>query len=274
MTALLELTNISRDFGGVRAVDGVSFSLEPGCRTALIGPNGAGKTSLMNILSGLIRADQGQIRLNGKRIDRLTADRRAHHGIGRTFQITNVYKRLSVRDNLAISLAARNPGDTFRWWRGWSRNTAQEALVWAERLGLATLADKPAGLLAYGDQKRLDIGLALIGRPRLLLLDEPMAGVTQQDRESLMTLATDLLAEGAEQAGILFTEHDMNTVFQQADRILVLDHGRLIADGTPDQIARDASVQRLYLGQKHPANNRAPHQLPHRAQTRADGDRP
>ncbi len=251
MTALLELDNITKDFGGVRAVDGVSFSLEPGTRTALIGPNGAGKTSLMNILSGLVMADHGSIRLNGERVETLAAHKRMRYGLGRTFQITNIYKRLSVRDNLAISLAAQRRGYTFQWWRGWSKATTQEAMVWAERLGLASQAERPASLLAYGDQKRLDIGLALISKPQLLLLDEPMAGVTQQDRQSLMTLARDLLAEHTEQAGMLFTEHDMNTVFQQAERILVLDHGRIIADGKPDDIARDQTVQRLYLGQKH-----------------------
>lgn len=250
MTALLNLTDITKDFGGVRAVDGINLAITPGECVALIGPNGAGKTSLMNIISGLIKPDQGTIALAGKPITHLAAHKRVRQGLGRTFQITATYKRLSVLNNIAVSLAAQRPGLTVRFWSAWPASVKTDAMIWLEKLSLADKADQLAGNLAYGDQKRLDIGMALTSQPKLLLLDEPMAGVSQQDRHGLMSLAKSLVMDQAASNGILFTEHDMAMVFRHADRVLVMNQGQLIANGTPDDIAADKEVQRLYLGQQ------------------------
>ena len=251
MSGLLHLKGLTKSFGGVRAVDDVSVTIEPGQSVALIGPNGAGKTTLINLLSGLITPDKGDIQLGATPLHHLPAHRRIKAGLGRTFQITAPFKRLTVHTNMALTLAAQQSGFTNRWLRRWPGAVDDAAHEWLKRIGLEHQANNTAGILAYGDQKRLELGLALATNPQLLLLDEPMAGVSQHDRDDLMTLALGTLKsplEAEQNRAVLFTEHDMATVFSHADRILVLAQGKLIADGTPDAIAADADVQDIYLG--------------------------
>ncbi|MEO0392348.1 MAG: ABC transporter ATP-binding protein [Pseudomonadota bacterium] len=248
MTVALHIQGLRKSFGGVMAVDDVSTHVAPGECVALIGPNGAGKTTLINLISGLIKQDGGSIHLHDTAIHHLPAHRRIRHGLSRTFQITAPYHRLTVRMNMAITLAAQQTGATWRWSGSWPASIDAAADAWLTRLDLQSHADDLAGTLAYGDQKRLELGLALATEPTLLLLDEPMAGVSHEDRSSLMTQAKAVL-EQDKPGAILFTEHDMATVFSHADRILVLDQGRLIAADTPEKIANNDQVQRIYLGQ-------------------------
>lgn len=244
---LLTVSRLTRRFGGVAACDGVDFTITHGERVALIGPNGAGKTTLFHLLSGLIRPDAGTITLAGRDITRLTPPARLRAGLARTFQIARGFDSLDLIDNVALAVSAARPG-----WRGWhplrppAAADRAEALRLLARLQLADWRESPVATLPYGLRKRLDLAIALAGRPKLLLLDEPMAGVALDERDQLMALARDAMA-GPDRA-LLFTEHDMEVVFGHATRVLVLEHGRLLADGTPDDIRANPAVQAIYLG--------------------------
>lgn len=244
---LLEARGLAKAYGGVEAVRGVSFSLGPGEMLALIGPNGAGKSTLFAMLGGQVRPDAGQVLLDGRDVTRVPARGRFALGVGRTFQVAATFPSLSVRENVQTALLSR-AGAAFRLLGRADRRHRAEADALLGQVGLAGAADRPAGELAYGDVKRLELALALGNAPRLLLMDEPTAGMARAERADLMRLARGIARARA--IGVLFTEHDMEAVFGHADRILVLDRGALIAAGTPDAIRRDPKVRAVYLGEE------------------------
>ena len=223
----------------------VSFTLDQGEMLALIGPNGAGKSTTFNMVGGQLRPDAGQIRLDGRDITGLSPRRIAGLGVGRTFQITATFGSMTVRENVQMALLAARR-EFWRAWRPVRDQHAAEAAALLEAVGLLAQASRPAAILAYGDLKRLELAMALADKPRLLLMDEPTAGMAPAERVALMQL-TRRLASGRRVA-VLFTEHDMDVVFSTADRILVLNRGRLIASGTGPQIRANQQVREIYLG--------------------------
>ncbi len=242
---MLEVENISKAFGGVAAVSAVSFRVAAGEMLALIGPNGAGKSTCFNMLGGQLAPDSGEIRLDGRSLRGLGPRGICRLGVGRTFQITATFTSMTVRENIQMSLIAHHR----RVWRPLVRATAlyaREADALLDRVALGAEADRAAGVLAYGDLKRLELAMALAGRPRLLLMDEPTAGMAPAERAGLMALTRGIADAG--DVAVLFTEHDMDVVFGTADRILVLNRGELIAEGDADAIRADALVREVYLG--------------------------
>jgi branched-chain amino acid transport system ATP-binding protein len=243
--SVLEVDALAKSFGGVRAVDGVGFALAAGEMLALIGPNGAGKSTCFNMLNGQLRPDAGRIRLHGRDIAGLPPRAVFRHGVGRTFQVTATFASMTARENVQLALLAHRRR-VWRLWRPAARWFADEALALLERVGMGGQAERAAGVLAYGDLKRLELAIALAGAPGLLLMDEPTAGMGAGERVALMRLVRDLAGSGG--LAVLFTEHDMDVVFGVADRILVLERGRLIAEGDPEAIRADARVRAVYLG--------------------------
>jgi len=242
---LLEVNGLAKSFGGVRAVHGVSFDVAAGEVVAMIGPNGAGKTTCFNLLSGQAAADAGDVRLDGRPLLGLAPRHVWRQGVGHTFQVTATFGSMNVRENMLVALLSRER----RLWsflRLAQRAYAAEADALLARVGIAHLAERVCAELAYGDLKRVEVAMVLACRPRLLLMDEPAAGMAQEERSALMTLATDLARRDG--AAVLFTEHDMDVVFTHAHRIMVLHQGTLIADGTPDTVRADARVRQIYLG--------------------------
>lgn len=242
---LLEVRGLCRAFGGVRAVDDVSFTLDRGRLLALIGPNGAGKTTCFNVINGQLAPDRGSVRLGGRELVGLAPHRIWRLGVGRTFQITATYPSMTVCENVQMALLSHHR----RLFSFRGRASAQyrgEALVLLERVGMAEQEDRPCSVLAYGDLKRVELAVALANAPSLLLMDEPTAGMSPGERIELMQLAAGIVAERG--IGVLFTEHDMDVVFRHADHILVLDRGRLIADGAPEAVRADPRVRAVYLG--------------------------
>jgi len=234
---MLIARNLSRSFGGLKAVDNVDFSVDPGEVRAIIGPNGAGKSTFVNLISGRIEPDAGVVGFNGRDITWLPAHKRVRLGIAYTFQITSIFANLSVADNVALA-AQRVAGDG-------ARTSLKVAVKTAlERVGLAGSADKKAGLLAYGHQRLLEIAMGLALKPRLLILDEPTQGLSDPEIDTFLSLVRELRQE----ATILLIEHNMRVVMQLADRITVLDAGRVLAEGTPAEIRANAKVQAAYLG--------------------------
>lgn len=233
MTVMLEARALRKSFGGLVAVDDVSFTLSRAERVALIGPNGAGKSTCFNLLSGEATPDTGQIILDGTDISRLAPHLRQRAGLGRTFQIAAVFRSMTVSENVTTALiaAGRSPDN-------------RRALL--TEVGLAGLGARLVTDLAYGDIKRVEMAMALAARPKVLLLDEPTAGMAGPERTRIMETAAALADKNG--TALLFTEHDMDAVFGFADRILVMDQGRLIADGTPDEIRENTEVKRVYLG--------------------------
>jgi branched-chain amino acid transport system ATP-binding protein len=245
MTVVLEARGLSKTFGGVTAVDNVSFSVAAAELLALIGPNGAGKTTCFNMLNGQLKPDRGEVLLADERITGLAPRIVARKGVGRTFQITATYGSMTVRENLQTALIATNRGE----WRMMGSATAGHRGKAEELLALVNMADqadRACGVLAYGDLKRVELAVALAGDPRLLLMDEPTAGMAPSERVALMELAADIAK--SRQIAVLFTEHDMDVVFAHADRIIVLDRGRLIAGGTAAEVRANPDVQAVYLG--------------------------
>jgi branched-chain amino acid transport system ATP-binding protein len=229
---LLEARGLTRRFGGLTAVENVDLDLPPGGIHALIGPNGAGKTTLVGLLCGRLLPDAGSIRFEGGDITRLPAHARVRLGIAYTFQITSIYPRLSVFDNVALAAQRTAP------------DLAADTLTALARVGLDALAPRPAGTLAYGHQRLLEIAMGLALRPRLLILDEPTQGLAPAEIAGFKTLAREIAAT----ATLLLIEHNMDVVMDLADRITVLNFGETLATGTPATIRADPAVQAAYLG--------------------------
>jgi branched-chain amino acid transport system ATP-binding protein len=245
MTALLSVEHLEKSFGGVRAVEAVSFQVAPGERLALIGPNGAGKSTCFNMLNGQLRPDAGTVRLDGRDVTRMGPAEKFRAGVGRTFQITATFASMTAAENVQVALMsfARTLWHPFRRATDQHRDAAQALLA---RVGLAGQADRAAGVLAYGDLKRLELAIALASQPRLLLMDEPTAGMAPSERAAMMDLVSAIVA--GQGISVLFTEHDMDVVFGHADRVLVLNRGALIFAGTGAEVRADPGVRAVYLG--------------------------
>jgi branched-chain amino acid transport system ATP-binding protein len=242
---ILRVTGLSKSWGEVRAVANVGFELAAGEMLAMIGPNGAGKTTCFNMLNGQIAPDAGAIEFAGRGIAGLPPREIWRLGVARTFQIAATFASMTLRENLQTALLSRER----RLWSFFSiapRSHAAEAEALLAQVGLADQAERPAAVLAYGDLKRLELALALAGRPRLLLMDEPTAGMASKERDALMQLVAGLAREAG--IAVLFTEHDMDMVFGYADRILVMHDGELIASGRPQEVRADPRVREVYLG--------------------------
>jgi branched-chain amino acid transport system ATP-binding protein len=246
MSALLEVRDLAKAYGGVHAVRGVSLDVSPGEIVALIGPNGAGKSTCFNALNGQIRPDAGTIRLNGRDIAGSPPRDVWRLGVGRTFQITATFASMSVIENVQMVLLS-HAGRVARLWGLATRAEHEHAEALLALVGMLSQAGRPSAELAYGDLKRLELAMALANEPRLLLMDEPTAGMSPRDRVELMALTAEIARE--KNLGVLFTEHDMDVVFRHADRILVLSRGQLIAEGRPDEVRRNPEVQAVYLGE-------------------------
>jgi branched-chain amino acid transport system ATP-binding protein len=242
---VLAVDGLTKAFGGVDAVQQVSFSVSAGELVALIGPNGAGKTTCFNLVNGQLAPDEGTVSLAGERIDGLPPREVARRGVGRTFQVAATFASMTVRENVQTALLARLGVHRGVGTRAADRMRS-EADVLLERVRMARFADQGCATLAYGDAKRVELALALAAEPRLLLMDEPTAGMSPRSRGRIMDLAAALARE--ERIAVLFTEHDMDVVFGHADRVIVLDRGRIIAEGAPDAIRADARVRAVYLG--------------------------
>jgi branched-chain amino acid transport system ATP-binding protein len=243
--SVLEVSGLAKSFDGVEVVRGVSFGVAAGEMLAMIGPNGAGKTTCFNMLNGQLAPDSGSVRLEGEEIAGRRVRDIAGLGVGRTFQITATFASMTVRENVQTALLSRNR-KLRMWWTPAADLFRDEAERLLERVGMREQAGRACAVLAYGDLKRVELALALAGEPRLLLMDEPTAGMAAPERLELMSLAASIARERS--IAVLFTEHDMDTVFAQADRIVVLHRGRLIAQGRPAEVRASAEVREVYLG--------------------------
>ena len=243
---MLEVKHLSKKFGGIHAVDDCSFSIRVGALTALIGPNGAGKTTVVNLISGLDRPDHGSVTLFADDVTSLTADERAKRGIARTFQQVRLFRNLDVRDNLAL---ATLDGDD-SWWKQFLRPSpvTDDALARAlQRVGLTVSLDTLVTALSFGQRKLLELARALLRPHTFLLLDEPVAGVHPALRKQIGDILEQLRMEGET---ILFIEHDMDFVMRLADEVIVMEEGRVLTKGTPDEVRRDPVVLDAYLGEQ------------------------
>ncbi|TWA90578.1 amino acid/amide ABC transporter ATP-binding protein 1 (HAAT family) [Azospirillum brasilense] len=242
---LLSTDSLVKRFGGLAATDGLSLSVAEGELHALIGPNGAGKTTLIGQLSGELTPDSGTILFDGRDVTRLPVHKRAQRGLARSFQITSIFPSFTALDNVALAVQA-HAGHSFRFWRdaGRDRRLTDPARAVLERVGLGARADTCADALAHGEKRQLELAMALATGPRLLLLDEPMAGMGPEDSARMVELLQEL--KGG--VTILLVEHDMDAVFALADRITVLVRGKDLASGTPAEIRNDPAVREAYLG--------------------------
>ena len=246
----LSTQSLDKSFGSLVVASDICISIPQGARYALIGPNGAGKTTLINLLTGMLAPDSGAIFLGGRDITTLEPEARVRRGLARTFQINTLFPQLTPLESVALAVLERER-HAHNWWRGLPAfaPAVDEAHAILERLGLATVADRPTRELAYGQQRLLEIALALATRPRVLLLDEPAAGVPKDESAELFGVIAGL----ARELTILFIEHDMNVVFRFASRIIVMVGGRILVEGPPEEIARDERVREVYLGKAHVA---------------------
>jgi branched-chain amino acid transport system ATP-binding protein len=245
MTPILAVEALQKSFGGVQAVRDVTFELHSGELLALIGPNGAGKTTCFNMLNGQLVPDGGRVLLDGRDVAGRKPREVWRLGVGRTFQVTATFPSMTVRENVQMALLSHRRGI----WNPWSRATAahrDEADRLLERVGMIDQAERACSILAYGDLKRVELAVALANEPRLLLMDEPTAGMAPRERIELMALTAAIVRERG--IAVLFTEHDMDVVFAHADRIIVLNRGRLIAAGAPAEVRANAEVRQVYLG--------------------------
>jgi len=242
---VLEVQGLSKAFGGIQAARDVSFSLEAGELLALIGPNGAGKTTCFNCLNGQLRPDAGSVRLRGRELVGLPPRRVARLGVGRTFQITRTFASMTVIENVQQAVLARH-GRTRSLWSAAHRLYRDEAAALLARVEMADQDGRACAVLAYGDLKRVELAIALAQQPVLLLMDEPTAGMAARERIELMALIRSIVQ--AQSLAALFTEHDMDVVFGHADRIMVMNRGELVAEGSPEQVRANPLVQAVYLG--------------------------
>lgn len=245
MTSLLQITELHKSFGGISATDGVNLQIEANETHAIIGPNGAGKTTLLAQLAGELKPDSGQISFNGRDITTQPAYRRVHLGIARSFQITSIFHDMSVLDNVLLARQLQQ-GHSYRFWRNARRDQrlrmpAQQAL---EQVGRLAQSEQLASELSHGAHRQLEIAMALVAEPNLLLLDEPMAGMGVEESAQMVNILRSL----KQHKTILLIEHDMDAVFALADRISVLVYGKIIATGSPDQIRTNDAVKTAYLG--------------------------
>jgi branched-chain amino acid transport system ATP-binding protein len=244
---ILETIGLEKRFGGITAAQGVSLAVEKGARHALIGPNGAGKTTVINLLSGVLRPTAGRIMLEGRDITGVAPHQRVRLGMARTFQINQLFPDLTPLETIGLAVAERL-GTGADWWRlvGSKPTVTEEIVEIVERFRLADVMHERTAILPYGKQRLLEIALAFACRPRVLLLDEPAAGVPEAERHEL--LAT--IAALPKEVTVLLIEHDMDLVFSFADRISVLVNGALFVDGAPEEVARDPRVKAVYLGEE------------------------
>ncbi|MDA7419079.1 ABC transporter ATP-binding protein [Xenophilus arseniciresistens] len=242
---LLRVQDLGKSFGGVKAVDGISFDLYAGELLALIGPNGAGKSTTFNMVNGQLKANQGSIRLAGTELIGLKPREIWRLGVGRTFQIAETFASLTVVENVQMALLSHDDR-LFSMWRRAADHERDKALDLLDQVGMKAQADRPCSELAYGDVKRVELAIAMANDPKLLLMDEPTAGMAPRERNELMALTKELvLGRGM---AVLFTEHSMDVVFAYADRSIVLARGRLIAEGKPAEIRDHPKVQEVYFG--------------------------
>jgi len=244
---VLRIENLAKNFGGLRVTDDVTLDVLPGELHAVIGPNGAGKTTLINQISGLLAPDAGRILFGGEDVTRVPVHARAARGLARSFQITSILPRFSVKENVALAVQARS-GTSFRFFGRVAGEEALNAPAMAAlaQVGLSGRADVPAGELSHGEKRALELAIALAMEPKLLLLDEPMAGTGRDETERLIAALRALKGRFP----MVLVEHDMNAVFALADRISVLIYGRILASGTPAQVRADPQVVTAYLGEE------------------------
>ena len=246
--SILSVRNLSKAFGGVHAVENVSFELRDGEFLALIGPNGAGKSTCFNMINGQLTPDRGDIALAGRSIVGLHPRDVWRLGVGRTFQVAATFGSMTVVENVQVALCSHH-GDLFRFGAAFAARHRERAIALLRQVGMGEEPDRPCKELAYGDVKRVELAIALANNPRLLLMDEPTAGMAPRERNDLIALIKRLVVE--QKISVLFTEHDMDVVFSQADRIIVLDRGQLIAGGTPQEVRANPDVRAVYLGSGH-----------------------
>jgi len=242
---MLEVRGLTKSFGALRASDGIDFDVRDGETHAVIGPNGAGKTTFISQLAGDLRPDGGRIVFGGEDVTALAAPRRARKGLARSFQITSVYNEFSALDNVALAVQARS-GHSFRFWRDARRDAAlrEPARRLLEEVGLGSRANVVAANMSHGEHRQLEVAMALALEPRLLLLDEPMAGMGAEESQRMIGFLTRLRGRYS----IVLVEHDMDAVFRLADRISVLVYGRMVATGAPQEIRANPEVRAAYLG--------------------------
>lgn len=245
MSALLQVRGLTRRFGGNLAVNSIDFDVHAGELLALIGPNGAGKSTTFNMINGQLSATAGSVRFDGHELLGLPSHRVARLGVGRSFQIAATFSSLTALQNVQMALIASRRR-VFSFFSRADRYEPEQAMALLEQVGMEELADQPCADLAYGDVKRLELAMSLAGSPRILLMDEPTAGMGTGERNALVAMIKRLVRE--RNMGVLFTEHSMDVVFEHADRILVLAQGRRIAEGTPAEIRNHPEVREVYFG--------------------------
>ncbi len=243
--SLLQVKNLKKSYGGVAAVADVSFDLPAGQLLALLGPNGAGKTTCFNMVNGQLRPDSGSILFDGHELVNMAPRNIWRLGVGRTFQIAETFGSMTVSENVQMALLSREK-KIFHLWRPAASHYRDEAMDLLSQVGMEAQANRPCSVLAYGDVKRVELAIALANRPKLLLMDEPTAGMAPQERNALMALTKKLVVE--RNIAVLFTEHSMDVVFAYADRMIVLARGKLIAEGDGETIRNHPKVKEVYFG--------------------------
>lgn len=245
MANVLEVSELTKSFGGVQAVKNLTFNLSEGQLLAMIGPNGAGKSTCFNLINGQLRPDHGTVVIMGKKINGYLPRQVWKLGVGRTFQITSTFASMTVLENVKMAMLSyhRQSKSLFKRVR---KVYTEESMELLKLVGIEDQHARSCGVLAYGDLKRVELAVALANKPKLLLMDEPTAGMGPAERQSLMELASEIVR--TRNIGVLFTEHDMDVVFTHADHIIVLNRGELVAQGTPEEVRNNSNVQEIYLG--------------------------
>ena len=248
MAKVLEVHELGKSFGGVHAVKNLSFDLAEGQLLAMIGPNGAGKSTCFNLINGQLRPDYGRVVIMGKKINGYKPRQVWKLGVGRTFQITSTFASMTVLENIKMAVLSYHH-QTKSLFGKVRRLYSDESMEMLKLVGIEDQHDRACGVLAYGDLKRVELAVALANQPKLLLMDEPTAGMGPAERQSLMELTSNIVRN--QNIGVLFTEHDMEVVFTHSDRIIVLNRGELVAEGTPVEVRENIKVQEIYLGSRY-----------------------